>query len=134
MKLRAPLQHLVRYTMRTQSRPAIKSLLRDLFGEERTFAMDAFVCETPFELQKLRSAVMRGDRTMLAELAYKLRGASARVGAQALAQQAAQLQMLVNEGAASAILSTVLQRLQVAFVVIAPQMRAHLRELARLRV
>ena len=121
--------------MKTHSRrPTIKSLLRDLFSEERALAMDTFVCETPFELQKLRAAALRGDRSMLAELGYTLRQTSARVGAQAFAQQAAHLQMLVAEGAGNAIVSTVLQRLQVAYVVIAPQMRAHLRELARLQV
>jgi HPt (histidine-containing phosphotransfer) domain-containing protein len=134
-KLRAPLQPSVHHKMKTHSRSLqVRNLLRDLFSEKRALAMDAFVSEIPFELQKLRSAVLRGDRPMLAELGRALREASARVGAQAMAQQAAQLEILVGEGAGNAIVSTVLQRLQVAFLVIAPQMRAHLREIARLQV
>lgn len=107
-------------------------VMRNLFSDHAALAIDAYVFETPFELQRMRAATLRRDFAVLRETARGLRVASARVGAQAMAQQAAQLEVLAGERARPSVVSTVLQRLHVAFTVIAPQLRAFLRDKQRL--
>jgi len=107
-------------------------VLRDLLGEDSTLAIDTYLCETPFALQKLNSPVMRRNVEFLAQTARVLRKASAQAGAQTMAQLAAQLENAHADSASLSVAHTVLQRLQVAFVTIAPQLRAYLREKERL--
>ena len=96
--------------------------LNEVACEDRSFVVDTYLCDTPLQLETMRSAVAGRDLPMLSRAARSLRSSSERVGALEVARIAQRLGAVVGYRGSADDCALLIGRLQAAFEKIAPQL------------